>query len=68
LDVYEKSYLVQKIASVIEEVKPDTLILPYLYDVHSAKRYYALDFCISTKCLLRLKSHHLHEAKLPIFS
>ena len=35
LDVYEKSYLVQKIASVIEEVKPDTLILPYLYDVHS---------------------------------
>ena len=26
LDVYEKSYLVQKIASVIEEVKPDTLI------------------------------------------
>lgn len=35
LDVYEKSYLVQKIASVIEEIKPDTLILPYLYDVHS---------------------------------
>jgi len=46
LDTYRVSELIGKVSGVIKEVKPDTIILPYMHDIHSDHRI-TFDICYS---------------------
>jgi len=58
LDTYSYDELVKKVSDVFREVKPDTVILPYMYDIHSDHRI-VFEVCYS--CTKSFRYHFVKK-------